>query len=366
MKAVARWLLVVCALIVAMVAVGGITRLTNSGLSIVEWAPIVGIIPPTNDQTWQHAFAQYKQYPQYQMRTTPMELAEFKSIFFWEYAHRLLGRLIGLAFFIPWGYFMLRRRIASRTSWQLAGVGLLGAVQGGIGWYMVKSGLQTQPHVSHYRLALHLVTALTMLGWLAYVRADLLAPSQVPDVARPNAARGLRNVARLLLVVLTIQIIYGAFVAGLHAGYIYNTWPTMYGQWFPSASWDDALSYRNWIDNPAVVQFVHRVVAYVFVVLVTIFCAYAARVSLRSATRQWIYGVGVLTLVQVGLGIATLLTLVTLPLAALHQTCGALLVATLSVAIHGLRTPRVVLDRETEITLTSELNAPDSKSPSRT
>lgn len=327
-RAVAFWLLAVAALVFLMVVVGGITRLTESGLSIVRWEPLSGAIPPIGEAAWAAEFAAYKQSPQYQLINSGMSLADFKTIYFWEYVHRLLGRLIGLAFALPLAWFAWKRAIPRGYGWKLAGLLALGALQGAIGWWMVASGLIDRPDVSHIRLAIHLLTALAIFGALLWVALDLLALDRQAGV-RP--AR-MPTAAIWMLSVLFLQYLFGAYVAGLDAGYAYASWPKMGGEWFPADAPMLEPWLRNFADNPIMVQFVHRWLAFAV--------AAAALVLARAA---WLKGhkqaagalVGAVTL-QILLGISTLLSGVELWIAAAHQATAVLLLAAALVAAHRL------------------------------
>ncbi|HST36593.1 MAG TPA: COX15/CtaA family protein, partial [Allosphingosinicella sp.] len=256
--AIAGWLGVVAALVFLMIVVGGVTRLTESGLSMVRWEPISGAIPPLGETAWQAEFDHYKETPQYQQLNRGMTLDDFKTIFFWEYVHRLLGRLIGLAFALPLAWFAWRRAIPQGYGWKLGGLLGLGALQGAIGWWMVASGLVDRPDVSHIRLAVHLLTALLIFACLIWVSLDLRA------LARDPAARSARlpMLASWALSLLFVQYLFGAYVAGLDAGYAFNSWPKMGDEWFPAATPMFASFLRNFVDNPIVVQFVHRWLAF--------------------------------------------------------------------------------------------------------
>ena len=228
--ALARWLHLVTALIVAMVVVGGITRLTESGLSITQWKPISGIVPPLNDAQWQAEFANYRRIPEYQQLNRGMTLDGFKAIFFWEYLHRLLGRVIGLAFALPLLWFWARRRVPPGYGWRLVALLALGGLQGAIGWWMVASGLSLRTDVSHIRLAVHLTTALVILAGIVWTARDLSVLAHNP-LARPAP---LRAGAAAALLLLFAQIVLGAFTAGLDAGYAFSSWPLMGDAWFPA------------------------------------------------------------------------------------------------------------------------------------
>jgi heme a synthase len=325
-RAVAGWLLACCALVFAMVVLGGVTRLTHSGLSIVEWQPLVGAIPPLDDAQWEETFAKYRATPEFRLRNHDMTLAGFKEIFWWEYFHRLLGRLIGLVFVAPFAYFLARGAIARPLAWKLAGVFALGGLQGAIGWYMVKSGLVDDPRVSPLRLAMHLGMALFIYAAMLWIALGLRERAPVPR-SRPAAA-ALGFAALVFAMALS-----GALVAGIHAGYAYNTFPTMNGQWIP----DEILSidpwWQNFVYNMATVQFDHRVIACA-VVLGAV--ALAWRIwsddSVPRAARVWVGALLAAVGLQVSLGIATLLLRVPIALAAFHQA-GAVLVFTCAIGL---------------------------------
>src|SRR5690606_4632383 len=227
--AIARWLLMVAALVFCMVVVGGITRLTESGLSITQWKPITGAIPPLTHDQWMEAFRDYQKIPEYQQLRQGMSLSDFQFIFFWEWVHRLLGRLIGVAFALPLIWFAAKRAIPAGYGWRLVALLALGGLQGVIGWWMVKSGLSVRTDVSHYRLAVHLLTALFIMGALIWTALDLFALARY---SRARPAR-LRPFALLALFLLFVQLLFGAFTAGLNAGYVSNTWPLMNDHFVP-------------------------------------------------------------------------------------------------------------------------------------
>lgn len=333
-RGIANWLLAVAALVFAMVVVGGITRLTESGLSIVEWSPVSGAIPPLSAADWTAAFDAYRATPQYAQVNTGMSLAEFKNIFFWEFVHRLLGRVIGLAFALPLLWFAARRAVPEGYGWRLVGLLALGALQGAIGWWMVASGLVARPDVSHVRLAVHLLAALLIFTALVWTALDLLALARLP-ASRP--AR-MPTLAIWAFAALATQIMFGAYVAGLDAGYAFNSWPMMGADWFPAGTPMLTPALRNLVDNPVVVQFVHRWLAF----------GVAAAVALvaRAAWLRGMHGRATALLLavaaQIVLGISTLLSGVSLPIAVAHQAMAVLLVAALAAAAHGLARPREV------------------------
>jgi heme a synthase len=327
-RRIARWLWIVAALIVAMVVVGGITRLTESGLSITQWKPISGIVPPLTAAQWEAEFAAYRRIPEYREINAGMTLAGFKAIFFWEYVHRLLGRVIGLAFALPLLWFAVRRQIPRGYGLRLVALLALGGLQGAIGWWMVQSGLSVRTDVSHLRLAVHLVTALTILAGIAWTALDLAA------LARDPAARPARMPAlgALALALLFVQLVWGAFTAGLDAGYAFSSWPLMGDALFPQGGWQAAWGWaRNLVDNPIAVQFVHRWLAFA-VAGALIALAWRAR---RVAGRGWGEMLVVLVLLQIALGISTLLSGVAIGIAVAHQANAALLVIAAVGASHA-------------------------------
>ncbi len=333
--AVTRWLYAVAALIVAMVIVGGITRLTESGLSITEWKPISGIIPPLTTAQWQAEFANYQRIPEYQQLNRGMTLDGFKAIFFWEYLHRVLGRVIGMAFALPLIWFAVRRRIPTGYGWRLTALLALGGLQGAIGWWMVASGLSERTDVSHVRLAVHLVTALTILAGIVWTARDLRALAWSP-LAKP-AALTLGAAAALLL--LFAQITYGAFTAGLDAGYAFASWPLMGDALFPAGVPMLAPAATNLVDNPIVVQFIHRWLAFAVAAgLLTL--AWRAR---RAGHARAAVAVAALVTLQIVLGIATLLSGVEIVIAVSHQANAALLLIASVIAAHALSSPRRVV-----------------------
>jgi cytochrome c oxidase assembly protein subunit 15 len=316
-RALAIWLFVVAALIVLMVVIGGITRLTESGLSITQWKPISGIVPPLNDAQWQAEFANYKRIPEYQQLNQGMTLAGFKAIFFWEYFHRLLGRLIGLAFAAPLVWFAVRRQIPRGFGWRLVALLALGGLQGAIGWWMVKSGLSVRTDVSHVRLAAHLLVALFTLAGIVWTALDLRALARNPQ-ARPARLTGLGGITGAILFV---QLLFGALVAGLNAGLVTDQWPLMNGRFFPGAT----VAGRPFLDalfnDPAIVHFVHRWWAWVTVAALIVL----ARAT-RAVDRRTSIAIHTAFGLQILLGIATVMSGMNVTLAALHQLTGALLV----------------------------------------
>jgi cytochrome c oxidase assembly protein subunit 15 len=327
-RAIAAWLIAIAVMIFAMVVVGGITRLTESGLSMVRWEPISGAIPPLNEAAWVAEFNHYRATPQYQLVNAAMSLDDFKAIFFWEYVHRLLGRLIGLAFALPLLWFWWRRAIPEGYGWKLGGILALGALQGAIGWWMVASGLIDVPEVSHIRLAVHLLTALLIFAGTIWVALDLRALA-AGEGARPAK---MPLLAIWALCLLFLQYLFGAYVAGLEAGYAFNSWPLMGEEWFPAETPLLEPFLRNLADNPVVVQFVHRWLAFIV-------AAAAIWLGLRAWTRGlWSEGAALIgaVLAQILLGILTILSGVQIDIAVAHQGMAALLLAAMLVTAHRL------------------------------
>ena len=315
-------------MVFAMVVVGGITRLTHSGLSIVEWQPIVGALPPLNAEQWTETFAKYQQTPEYRLVNREMSLDGFKTIFWWEYFHRLLGRLVGVVFLLPLIYFAAARRIDRSLVPRLALIFMLGGLQGALGWYMVKSGLVDDPRVSQYRLTAHLGLAFLIYGAMLWTALDLLwgRPGTAPS------SRRLRDAAWGLSALIFVMVMSGGFVAGIRAGLAYNTFPLMNGAWIPPEILLLAPWYRNFFDNMATVQFDHRMIAWLLFFLVPVFCRSALRTDLAPRARNLVWALLAMLGIQIALGISTLLFVVPIPLAAAHQ-CGALLLFTLSLAV---------------------------------
>ena len=320
-NALITWLMCVAGLVFAMVVVGGITRLTESGLSITEWKPITGALPPLNEASWLSEFEKYKQIPEYTQINGPagMTLAEFKFIYFWEWIHRLLGRVIGLAFALPLAWFWLKKAIPAGYKPRLLALLALGALQGTIGWWMVSSGLSARTDVSHYRLAVHLLTALTILGGLVWTALDLHALAKDP-LARPATMTGY---AATVLSILFIQLLFGAWVAGLNAGYVANTWPLMNDRFYPEGVDTKQGVFFALVNDPYLTHFVHRWWAWVAVAALLLLARRVKKAGVRRASVaiHGTYGI------QIILGIATVMTGVNIVLAVSHQAVGALVVA---------------------------------------
>ena len=320
-KSIIVWLLSGCLLIFLMVIIGGITRLTNSGLSMVDWKLIMGSIPPIGEEAWQKTFEQYQQFPEYQMVNNHFTLSEFKSIFFWEYFHRLLGRLIGLVFMVPFIYFLVKKKLSKKLTLQCIIILGMGALQGTIGWWMVKSGLVKDPDVSHFRLAIHLITAFITFAYTFWVALNLIYPENKSEFT------GVRKVGFLLCGVTILQIVYGAFVAGLNAGFVMNTWPKMGTQWFDDSAFAMQPLWLNFIEGIGGVQFVHRYLAYAVVGLVVYLWLKTRKLDLNDLQAKGVKMLLFVVLFQFTLGVFTLILAVTIWLGVAHQL-GAFLLLT--------------------------------------
>lgn len=329
-QALINWLMWVAGLVFLMVVVGGITRLTESGLSITEWKPITGALPPLNEASWLSEFEKYKQIPEYTQINGPagMTLAEFKFIYFWEWVHRLLGRLIGLAFALPLAWFWLKQAIPAGYKPRLLALLALGGLQGTIGWWMVSSGLSARTDVSHYRLAVHLLTALVILGGLVWTALDLKMLQRNP-AAKPARLTGF---ASSVLVILFVQLLFGAWVAGLNAGYVSNTWPLMNDRFFPDGVDTVKGAFYALVNDPYLTHFVHRWWAWVAVIALVLLSRRARKAGVRQASIAIHSAFGI----QIILGIATVMTGVNIVLAVSHQAVGALVVASTIWGAHVL------------------------------
>ena len=307
------WLFSGCFLIFTMVIVGGITRLTGSGLSMVDWNLFMGAIPPLNYQEWVEAFNQYKQYPEYQERNFMYSLADFKKIFFWEYLHRVLGRFIGLVFIIPYLYFIIRKRFTKKLLVQSTILLAMGSLQAFFGWWMVKSGLVDRPDVSHLRLATHLITAFLTFSYTFWVFLTLI----MPEKAHSN--KKLYKTSIILFFIVIVQIIYGAFVAGLDAGHIYNTWPKMYDKWIAESVYAMTPFWENFIYGMSGVQFIHRYLALVIGLIVAYMYIKSRKNELLNIEKYAINSLSIIVLLQIILGIYTLIKGVPIWLGVIHQ-----------------------------------------------
>lgn len=336
-NAVAAWLLTCAAMVFAMAIIGAITRLTESGLSITEWRPITGTLPPLNEAQWMVEFEKYRQIPEYQLVNRGMSLDEFKYIYFWEWFHRLWGRLIGLVFFVPFVWFWATGRLSRRMVPRALGLLLLGGLQGAMGWYMVMSGLVDRTDVSHYRLAAHLSLAFIIFGALIWVALDELNAS--PAGHRTAGAAGLRRHLWAALALVAVTIVWGAFVAGLNAGLAYNTWPLMGDRFAPPEMWNLSPVLVNFLENTAAVQFAHRWLAILTAVVVLAYAVRAVRAGMPGQGRTLAVALGAMVLLQVAMGIATLLSFVWIPVAAAHQGGALVLIALIVWSLHELKAP---------------------------
>lgn len=328
-RAVALWLLIVAALIFAMVVLGGVTRLTHSGLSMVEWRPLTGWLPPFGEAAWLAEFEHYKQYPEYQKINLGMALAEFKGIFWFEYAHRVLGRLIGIAFALPFLYFLLRRRLEPGLTPKLVLMLVLGGLQGLLGWYMVMSGLVDRPDVSQYRLTAHLGLAVVVYGYILWTALGLL-------FAPEGAPAGLRRAMFLVATLVFLVMLSGGLVAGLDAGFSYNTFPLMNGDWVAAEAFSEEPWLRDLFENRASVQFEHRLLALVAALAVAALWIAARPARLPRRAGLAVHALLAALVAQVTLGVLTLVYVVPVALAAAHQAGAMVLISVAIVAAQAM------------------------------
>jgi cytochrome c oxidase assembly protein subunit 15 len=327
-NAIANWLFAVAALVFAMVVVGGITRLTESGLSITEWKPVSGTLPPLNQAQWLEEFAKYKTTPEYQQINSGMALSDFKFIYFWEWAHRFLARMVGVAFAVPFIWFAVKRAIPAGYTKRLLPLFALGGLQGAIGWWMVTSGLSDRTDVSHFRLATHLLLALFILAGLIWTALDLKALAQNPSAA---AAR-LHGLSVGVAAILFIQLLFGAYVAGMNAGSVSNSWPMMNDRFVPEGiDWTSGGLFAV-LNDPYLIHFIHRWWAWIAVIALIVLARRAKAAGARPASVAIHSAFGI----QILLGIATVLTGVNITLAVLHQAVGAILVASTAWGMHEI------------------------------
>lgn len=313
-----------------MVVVGGITRLTHSGLSISNYKLISGTIPPMNETEWQAAFDLYKQYPEYQKLNNHFNLKDFKDIYFWEWFHRVIGRFIGLVFLLPFLYFLSTKQLTKSTIKKAIILLCMGAFQGFLGWYMVKSGLIDNPDVSHYRLAAHLTTAFLTFAYTFWVALDLIYPN------KKKINKSFRNLVRISLVILIIQIIYGAFVAGLDAGWIHNHWPMMSeGKFMHETVYiEQSPLYKNFIEGKSGVQFVHRMFAYVVVLFIFLIWKKSKKLNLTILQSKSINALLIILTIQFLLGVFTILLQVPVWLGVAHQVGAFFLLSAMTFTLH--------------------------------
>ncbi|NQU49952.1 MAG: COX15/CtaA family protein [Planctomycetes bacterium] len=329
-RAVSIWLISVWSMILAMVLVGGITRLTGSGLSMVEWHPLMGAVPPIGEAQWNEVFELYKESPQYQVVNHWMDLDSFKSIFFWEYIHRLIGRLIGVVVLVPCLYFMARKKLSRSLVWKSMFAIFLGGMQGLLGWYMVKSGLVDDPAVSHFRLAAHLMLAFLVGQWILWMWLDLRYQGQSRQIVDSATRRSMRG----FLLLLLIQIVYGAFVAGLRAGHMAMTFPDMNGYYLPHHFYAEGGIWNNLLHAPLAVHYLHRLLALVALTWgIKLFLRIRGQqpdASLKLANLALL----LLLVAQIGLGIYTVLSFISIPVAVAHQGTAYLLTGSVFFLLH--------------------------------
>ena len=340
-RAMGWWLLACAAMVFVMILLGGVTRLTESGLSIVEWQPLAGAIPPLSEADWQTLFAKYRQSPEFNQVNFAMTLAEFKGIFWLEYLHRLWGRVIGLTFALPALFFLAKGAIRGALGWQIPVLFLLGGAQGALGWFMVKSGLVADPRVSPYRLAAHLMLAIGLYGWLLWLALDRLRPADGLILPNPRDSK-LRAHLHGLCLLIVLTILSGAFVAGLDAGLTYNTFPLMDGRFVPEGYGQISPWWRNLFEHIPAVQFNHRWLALFTALAVIATCLRAQSAALPTAARHSINGLLAMALIQPAIGIATLLLVVPVRLGALPQAGAIALLTCALVSLHILRRPRFI------------------------
>jgi len=334
-RQLAIWLFVICALIYGMIILGGATRLTESGLSMVDWKPIMGIVPPIGEDEWQATFEKYQQFPEFQKinKNRGMDLEGFKSIFYFEYGHRVLGRLIGLAFLLPFLYFLIKGKVHSKLTTRFVIMFILGGLQGVLGWYMVKSGLVNNPAVSQYRLTAHLGAAMAIYIFIFWTALNLLRP----QTTNSEAPAKLRRKAIAITGIIILMILSGGFVAGTDAGFVFNTFPLMNGYFAVPGMYEMSPFYMNWFENVATIQFNHRIIAYLLCLMIPALWFMSKRYTLAQSSKTILNLFFAMLVIQVALGISTLLLVVPVTLGVMHQG-GALLLLTLALMVnHELR-----------------------------
>ena len=330
-RPIVLWLVVCFVMVVAMIAIGAITRLTESGLSMVEWRPLIGALPPVGEAEWRRLFDLYRETSEYRIENPGMGLAEFKTIFWWEYVHRLWGRAIGLAFGLPLAWFVIRRRVPQGMAPHLILLFVLGGMQGVIGWWMVKSGFVDRHDVSQYRLTIHLALALLILGYMLWLVLGMTGRG-----ARRAAPAGLRRLGLATFAAAALTALSGGLVAGLGAGMDYNTWPLMAGELVPAGLFDTSPWWLGAFEAPLTVQFDHRVMAYLTAAMVLWFWVQIRRAGIGSGGRRAANALLLMVALQILLGISTLLLVVPIPLAVLHQMGAVALFCLALWAVHAL------------------------------
>ncbi|MBC8256970.1 MAG: COX15/CtaA family protein [Candidatus Marinimicrobia bacterium] len=325
-KQITTWLISACLFIFLMVIIGGVTRLTRSGLSMVEWHPISGILPPLTDTAWETEFEKYKQYPEYQKLNQNMTLPQFKFIFFWEFVHRLIGRLLGIFFIIPFAYFLIMKKLNPPLMKKLLFMFVLGGLQGLYGWYMVQSGLIDNPHVSHYRLAGHLILAFGLMAYIFWTALTINRERFTPSTAYNKEK--LSPVLNWIIAAILLQIIYGAFTAGLKAGYGWNTFPKMAGEWVPRGLLPLTPFWKNFVEHNFTVQFIHRMLGWILCMLIPGFWRFCKGFMLTPQQEKAVDWLLWAILIQFGLGVITLIMVVPVWLGVMHQAGAVVLLMT--------------------------------------
>ncbi len=334
---VGGWLLVCAAVVFGMVLLGGVTRLTDSGLSMVEWKPLMGVVPPLSEQAWTETFEKYRQFPEYQQINRGMSLDQFKTIFMYEYLHRMLGRLIGVLFLLPFLFFLAKGYLRPKLVPKLLGLFCLGGLQGLLGWYMVKSGLVNVPHVSQYRLTAHLGLAVLIYASLLWLAFELLAPERG---VRDRAAAGWSKLSLVLVGLVFVMILSGGLVAGTRAGLAYGTWPLMGTEFFPPGLYAGSPAWLAAFEDVTTIQFNHRMLAYFLFLAITALVVLVLRTGTAGRARVGAIALELALLLQLGLGISTLVLHVPVPLAAAHQGGALLLLSCLLWLTHSLSLQR--------------------------
>jgi len=334
--AVVIWLFICAIMIFVMVVLGGVTRLTHSGLSMVEWKPVTGFLPPMTELAWQDTFEKYQQYPEFNIKNPDMGLTEFKSIFWLEFVHRIWGRSIGIVFFVPFIFFLLKNKLDRKLVPKLITMFILGGLQGLLGWFMVKSGLSDRPDVSQYRLTAHLIFAFFLYGWILWTALGLLFPR--PHTFKQQSLHSYKGFLSVLTLLLVIAIMSGGFVAGTDAGLIYNTFPLMGDTLIPKDLFAFDPLIRNFFENVVTIQFTHRVLTTLIFVSVVGLWLKTLKQELPERTRIVLHCLLAAVILQVILGISTLLLAVPVPLAASHQAGALILLTAMLWARHEFRT----------------------------
>lgn len=329
-RQIGTWLMIGYGMVFIMLVLGGATRLTQSGLSIVEWNVIMGVIPPLSENDWNAAFEKYQQFPEYKILNKMMTVEEFKGIFWWEYVHRVWGRLIGLVFIIPFAVFIMQKKLNVKWIKRLSFVFLIGAFQGFMGWYMVKSGLIENPHVSHYRLTMHLFLAFSICGLLLWYAMEWL--SETFEKNKLVLKKSLEKYATTIIMFVLFQAMLGGLVAGLKAGYMYNTYPKMGDAWLPEAAWMMEPAWVNFFENGVMIQFLHRTAALIVTAIISVFWFRMRSAELPPRIRISIHFLFVMVLIQLTMGILTILMSVPVFWGVAHQG-GALVLFSISVWI---------------------------------